>query len=407
VPPINIRHLVAALAIERLGSVTAAAEVIHLSQSAVSQGIAKLQRTLRATLFTRTPAGMFPTGAGKGFLARARRAMDWLIALDRLAASASGPGARDVHRFLTTAELVALMAVVETGSYTRAAASLGVTQPTVHRGIRQLEGVYRRKLFRNSPRGVEPTWQARRMARHFGLYFAELEQAVSELNERRGIMGGSLSVGSLPMARTRLVPHAVTRLLQEYPQVHVRIVDGPYEEQLHALLHGQVDVIVGALRDPSPAPDIVQEALFTDHLSMVFRADHPLADAEPVQAARLADLEWIAPRPDTPAREAFVRFFQQAGLSPPERVIECSSLVAIRGLLLESDRVALLPARQVEVERRAGLLRVSRTPLAGTAREIGLAMRRHWQPTKVQTCFLDLLRAEEAPAHGGSKGKPT
>lgn len=392
--PVNLRHLLAALEIDRLGSVSAAARAIHLSQSAVSQGIAGLEQTLGATLFARTARGMFPTEPGGIFLSRVRRAMERLKRIDRLAAGPADPTGSSIHRRLTASQLAALVAVVEAGSYTRAAVRLNVSQPTVHRLIRQLESAYRQTLFRASHRGVEPSWQARRMARQFGLYFADLEQAVNELNERRGIMGGILRIGSLPMARTRLVPRAVTRLLNEYPQVDVRIVDGPYEEQLHALLHGQLDVIVGALRHPPPSPDVLQEALFADHLSIVFRADHPLAGKDQA-ALRLTDLEWIAPRRNTPAREAFVRIFLKQGLSPPQHVIECSSLVATRGLLLDSDRVALLPARQVEVERAAGLLRVSRTPLAGTARDIGLAMRKHWQPTQVQARFLELLRAGE------------
>lgn len=395
----NLRHLIAALEIQRLGSVSQAAEAIHLSQSAVSQGVSRLERSVAATLFSRSPAGLYPTAEGELFLARVRRAMDWLRSLDRLAGqpavAAAGQDRREVHRLLTSAQLVALIAVAETGSYTRAAARLGLAQPTVHRAIRQLESAYRLRLFRASPHGVDPNWRARRMARHCSLFFAELEQARAELNERRGIMAGALTIGSLPMARTHLVPRAVTRLLKEFPEVRVRIVDGPYEEQLHALLHGQVDVIVGALRQPAPSPDVVQEALFTDFLSIVYRAGHPLADSAAVPPARLTDLDWIAPRPNTPAREAFGRFFQHHGLPAPERVIECSSLVATRGLLLESDRVALLPARQVAVELEAGLLRVSPSPLEGTAREIGLSLRQHWRPTRVQTRLLELLRDPE------------
>ncbi len=395
----NLRHLIAALEIERLGSVSRAAEAIHLSQSAVSQGVSGLERSVAARLFTRSAGGMHPTALGALFLARVRRAVDWLRSLDRLAGQNADPRAgqnpREVHRLLSAAQLTALIAVVDTGSYTRAAARLGLAQPTVHRAIRQLEACYRLRLFRASPHGVDPIWQARRMARHCSLYFAELEQARAELNERRGIMAGALTIGSLPMARTHLVPRAVTSLLSEFPEVRVRIVDGPYEEQLHALLHGQVDVIVGALRHPPPAPDVVQEALFTDFLSIVYRAGHPLADSASIQPQRLLDLEWIAPRPNTPAREAFRRFFAHHGLAAPERVIECSSLVATRGLLLASDRVALLPARQVAVELEAGLLSVSRSPLEDTARQIGLTLRQHWYPTRVQTRLLELLREPE------------
>ncbi len=72
-------------------------------------------------------------------------------------------------------------------------------------------------------------------------------------------------------------------------------------------------------------------------------------------------------------------------------MIECSSLVAIRSLLLDSDRVALLPARQVELEVEMGILAASPQPLEGTGRDIGITVRKNWQPTRLQKRFLALL----------------
>ena len=106
----------------------------------------------------------------------------------------------------------------------------------------------------------------------------------------------------------------------------------------------------------------------------------------------LAQLDWIAPRQGTPARAAFTGFFQDEGITPPEHVIECSSLIAIRSLLLESDRAALLPAQQVALEIKAGQLALMPRPLMGTSRAIGLTVRKDWQPTLVQERFLQILR---------------
>jgi hypothetical protein len=75
-------------------------------------------------------------------------------------------------------------------------------------------------------------------------------------------------------------------------------------------------------------------------------------------------------------------------------VIECSSLVATRAMLMESDRAALLSARQVEVDVRFGLLSVSTQDLQGTGRDIGITLRKGWKPTQVQRRFLDRLEEE-------------
>jgi DNA-binding transcriptional LysR family regulator len=394
----NLRHLYAVTEIARRGSISAAADQVYLSQSAVTQGLLKLEQALGEPLFIRGTAGASPTPAGRVFLDRAERALGWLKIMEREISGRRRAEQQPLHRLLTTTQLRALIAIVDTGGFTRAALQLGLSQPTVQRAARELETVCQQQFFRRRPQGIEATWEARNMARHANLAFAEIHQGCQELLEMRGTMRGTLTVGSLPLAMTRLVPGAVNRLLEEFPETRVRIVDGPYEEQLQALLQGQLDVIVGALRNPAPSAEIVQESLFEDPLSIVVRPGHHLLSQPAASALELSELDWIAPRRNTPAREVFASFFIHEGLAPPEHVIECSSLVATRGLLLESDRAALLPARQVELELAAGQLAVMPRPLAGSSRAIGLALRRGWRPTSVQTRFLQLLREHRVAA---------
>jgi DNA-binding transcriptional LysR family regulator len=287
--------------------------------------------------------------------------------------------------------LRALIAVVEQGRYTLAAHRLSISQPSVHRAVKDLQSLCEQTLFLRSPSGVEASWQARQLARYASLFFAELAQGLDEVDEHRGHMTGRLRVGSLPLAQSRMVPDAVARLLLRYPEAKVSIIDGPYNEQLHGLLHGQLDVIVGALREPHPSPDIDQQLLFREPLCLVVKPSHPLASRKAHSSQELRDMEWIAPSQHTPAREAFGRFFENQGLEPPERVVECSSLMAIRGLLLATDRIALLPAQQFELDVRHGLLAISPQQLSGTERSIGLALRKNWIPTRIQQTFIDQI----------------
>lgn len=389
--PPNLRHLSAALTIWKLGSISRATSSVHLSQSAITQGLAKLEQELDILLFTRSSTGLHATEAGEIFLRRAERAVNWLTAIEQATSLRLGRKTQPLYRRLTSTQLRTLLSVVEQGSYSRAAQHLGLTQPTVHRAIKELEIVCNQELFQRSPAGMEPSWLARIMARLTSLFLSEIRLGREEVEELKGLSAGSVRIGCLPLARTKLVPHAVTHLLNEFPAAHISIIDGPYEEQLHALLHGQLDMIVGALRHPSPSPEIEQQFLFRDSLHLVVRASHPLAGRAAPPTAELRNLGWIAPKHNTPARETFSRFFADSGFDPPTQMIECSSLVAIRSLLLDSDRVALLPARQVELEVEMGILAASPQPLEGTGRDIGITVRKNWQPTRLQKRFLALL----------------
>jgi DNA-binding transcriptional LysR family regulator len=196
----------------------------------------------------------------------------------------------------------------------------------------------------------------------------------------------------LPLARTSLLPTAITELLAVHPSARVKVVDGPYDELLHALLHGRVDVVIGALRMPRPTNQVVQEPLFDDPLSIVVRRGHPLLGQALPGVAALAGLDWIVPREGTPARDHFNAYFAGRGVAPPSRLIECSSLVTTRGLLLQSDRAALLSVRQAKLDVDAGSLATLSDPLPGTERTIGLTWRRDWRPTTVQSRFIEEVR---------------
>lgn len=393
----NLRHLWAVVEIARRGSISKAAASVHLSQSAVSQGLARLEVQAGERLFDRTGTGLSPTEAGQHFVSRAERALQKLRSIDEgddrsQMVLHSVPGPEPLHRQVTSTQLLALVAVVENGGFSLAARELGVSQPSVHRAARELEKLCGRPLFVRSGNGVEATPAAQQLARYASLAFAEIRQGFEEVDEMHGRVQSRLAVGSLPLARTELLPEAITRLLEKHPSARVKVADGSYDELLHALLNGRIDLIVGALRSPSPSRQLVQETLFDDALSIVVRREHPLLQRDTPGATELADLGWVVPREGTPARDHFTAYFVERGVVPPSTCIECSSLVATRGLLMKSDRAALLSVRQAKVDIDSGQLAALTDPLPGTARQIGLTYRKDWQLTTVQAAFVDELR---------------
>lgn len=387
----NLRHLYSLLDIARLGSITKAADAANLSQSALTQGLNKIEETLKASLFERTASGMFLTKSGEVFIARLERALEHLKAFDaELQKKQRGKSTSRFHKRVSVCQLRAVIATVEHGSFSHAATSMGIAQPTVHRAVRDVEGLCNLQLFIRSPSGVDSTPMARRMALLSSLAFSELDQGIIEVQELIGKMTGKLIIGSLPLARTKLIPESVSELLKHYPDVQVSIVDGPYDELLHALLHSRIDMIIGALRNPPPVKEITQDHLFDAPLSVVVRAGHPLLKRKQLNVEDLTTLDWIAPKQGTPARERFTNIFLSQGLEPPRQVIECSSSVAVRGLLLVNDRAALLSTTQMQPEIDVKLLAALPINLKAS-RPIGITLRKGWKATAVQNHYLDIL----------------
>ncbi|MDH3988836.1 MAG: LysR family transcriptional regulator [Gammaproteobacteria bacterium] len=391
---INLRHFFALEDIADAGRLSTAAERVYMSQSALTQALRKLEDAAGVTLFERAGFGVSETKAGAMMVRRARRAIELMAQVERMIRTKhpkmtiSAP----LYRQVTASQLRALVAVVETGGYSLAARRLGLAQPTVHRAAKDLEAVLGISLFQRAARGVEPGEVAKLLARYAELVFAEVRQGFEELWEQQGQTNSRVAVGCLPLVRSGFLPATVTQLLSKYPDARVSILDGPYSEQLHALRYGQIDWLIGALRDPPPTTDIVQQALFEQPLAIVVRPGHPLLKTGSPAIDQLARLEWVAPRPMAPARKFFDEFFERNGVRTPTRIIECSSLIATRGLLQQSDRAALLSPMQVREDVTAGELAVLVDAIPDSSRSIGMTVRDYWEPTMVQAEFANIVR---------------
>ena len=401
---INFRHLHVAREVARHGTLSAAARNIALSQPAVTQAIAALERVFGVTLFNRSNAGVSPTPSGAVFVERVDRAVTHLreaiSEVARIPAREATPQLRRIERAMTTAQLNAVVAVVEQGSFSQAARAAGVSQPTVHRAARELERLIGLALFERTSFGVQPTREAQRLARGAKLAFAELEQARAELTPISGGEGGRTVIGAMPLARSFLLPRALIEFANAHPHHAISILEGSYDNLMAELRGGTADFLIGAQRNPLLFKDVVQEHLFDDELAIVVRAGHPLLQQKRVTVRSLTKYAWIEPRRESPLHDRFDTLFRDAGVPAPQSSIECNSLVAARSLLLESDRVMLLSVHQIHYDLQAGLLASLPHPQGRVTRAIALTTRAKWRPTQAQRRLLELLRAKAREVAG-------
>ena len=391
----NLRHLRAVCMVAETRSVSRAAERIHLSQPAITQAIDKLEARLGAAIFEHGPDGMASTQAGKLFCARAATALEFLRAGAREISRAGGRSrtAPDLDKLITVAQLRALIAVSTAGNFSLAARNIGLSQPSVHRAAKELERLAGVSLFEAATFGIELTRPAQFLAQQARLAFVEIEHGFAEVAELSGGDSSRLVVGAMPLARSHILPEAIDRLMRERPNVHARVIDGPYRDLLHGLRNGEIDMLIGALRDPAPIDDIEQIALFDDRLAVVARAGHPLFAKEKIGEADLMSYPWVISPPGAPTRNYFESMFPLAARENLPGLLETSSLIVVRGALLRSDRLTLISQHQIVTEQSLGLLAPLNVPTPGSSRRIGLTIRRGWRPTATHELLMDHIRA--------------
>ena len=179
--------------------------------------------------------------------------------------------------------------------------------------------------------------------------------------------------------------------ITEHANLPIHLLEGPYTDLLAGLRRGEIDFLVGALRDPAPIGDIEQRVLFHDTLVLVAGNRHPLASRTQVTLQELATYPWVVGQKGTPIRRHFDELFAALGEPGPRSIIESSSLILMRELLDASDHLGCISYLQAEAEISRGLMRALPMDLRHTSRPIGLTLRKDWLPTAAQSQFLKLL----------------
>jgi len=393
----KLRQLRALLAVGQTGRVAKAAVRLNVSQPAVTRAIQSLETEIGVSLFNRTRERMVPTQLGSTIVDRAERAFDHLTGAEEDIRRLKRPrgqenSSQQLSRFVSNHELNAVIMIGDVHSVTSAAARLGVSQPAVNRSLRNLEQRLDLRLFDRTAQGMIPTLAGEAIIRRAKLALLEINQGMEEIANLSGQGRGRIAIGALPLSRVYLVPTAVTRLLQDFPQADVVIVDGAYDQLLSGLCDGDVDLVVGTVRDPSPVDGIRSEVFFEDGMVLAARTGHPIFDNADITFDHLKGFEWVVPHAGVPLRNQFNNLLRENNVALPEHAIETGSISVARTIVLGSDRFMAMSRSQIYFEEQLGLLRPLSLATNVPKRSIGAVTRMDYVPTPVGVALLDHLR---------------
>ena len=370
--------------------------MVNRSQTSVTKSIQDLENQLGVALFDRTPKGVSLTAYGEAFIPRAELAARAFASAEQLVPPAvltSAPGAARFFRMdISETWLDAFLAVVDHQNLSSAADFLGIKPAAVSSSIRKLEDSLHLTLFEQTPNAIIPTTLGRSISQYAKLARSYMRNACDEISNMQGVHVGNVSIGTMPYSRTMIVPRAINQLLAGHSGLDISTHEGPLEDLVAALRCGDVDLIVGALHGTGSDSGLCEERLFDDQLSIIVRTEHPLTRLEKVDWKDLLQYPWVLPRHGTTTRVMFEHVVAIRQEEKPSQVVETSSLVLLRGLLLESDRVSARPRHQIMYEENSGLLTTLPVDLPETCLPIGLITRARSVRAPAVETFIQELR---------------
>lgn len=140
--------------------------------------------------------------------------------------------------------------VAKSGSISKAAKALYVSQPAVTQAIQRLEDNLGTKVFIRTPRGIKLTREAEILFRQFELSYLNLINAENRFKELMNLVEGTIAIGaSDTVCKYYLLPR-LTQFHQAYPAVKILVTNGTTPETLNLLQTGQVDLGIVSLPVP-------------------------------------------------------------------------------------------------------------------------------------------------------------
>jgi LysR family nitrogen assimilation transcriptional regulator len=157
--------------------------------------------------------------------------------------------------------------VAELGSFTKAAATLDMSQPVLSRQVRQLELELQQHLLYRNGRGVTPTESGRRLLEHGRGILHQVELARQELRDREATPVGKVVVGLPPSIGKLLTVRLVEQFRERYAQASIGIAEGLSTQMQEWLLLGRLDVAL--LYNPPVNPQLEFERVRASDMYLV------------------------------------------------------------------------------------------------------------------------------------------
>ena len=245
-----------------------------------------------------------------------------------------------------------------TGSLRRVASELCVTQPAVSAMLKDLEHAFSNQLVIRDSHGARLSEAGHTLRVRLAALLDELRIASGDMESHAPLR---LRVGAMMASMFDLIPRAILRMYGSHPNSEVRIKGGSIEQVVQALLHNEVDCVVGRLDgldlDADTRETLVEETLLPMPLGIACAPAHPLTEhGGAVSCDSLLAYGWVLMPPGSQARTALVSALGERGHHGLRPRVESESLVANLHMVANSTWLTVAPRSAIALYRGMGVV---------------------------------------------------
>jgi len=285
--------------------------------------------------------------------------------------------------------------LAEQGNFARAAKALNISQPTLTRSIQVLEKTVGEILFDRGSKGVSTTRAGEIVLKHARMIISSSETMQEELDRHRGVLEGTVSIGSGPYVGTALLSAAIGRFNQRFPEIEISTSVDDWRSLPVKLAQREFDFVLMESSQLDLSSDFELTGL-NRHQAFIFcRPGHPLLEKGDLKISDLSIYPLVFPvMPKRLSNLLNGLFFPgqgKGGASGKLIHIVSDDVALIKATVLHSDSIAVATFGMLAPELKAGLYKMLPIHIPELRTGYDIIKRRGFHLTPTAIAFMEVL----------------
>lgn len=282
-------------------------------------------------------------------------------------------------------------AIVDSGSFSRAARLTHVSQPSLSQQIRKLEDELGARLFDRLGRSVRLTELGQTFLPRARAVLHELEAARGDLDHQKDSVGGAIVIGIIPTVAPYLLPRHLADFSRKFPKARLTVVEEITPVLLDRLRAAAIDLAIIAL--PIRGHEFESFPILTERLFAALPRQHPLAGKRTLSLKDLRAEPFLLLRDGHCFRDTALAACDRARLHP-QVVFESGQFSSLLSMVGAGMGVSIVPEMAIDNKSRCTYVSLADEE---ASRTIGIVRLRGRSLSRTQNAFLSLL-ISSAPA---------
>jgi DNA-binding transcriptional LysR family regulator len=291
-------------------------------------------------------------------------------------------------------QMEAIIALVQEGSFSRAAKKMLLTQPALTKNIKNMEICLGVRVVNRSTSGISLTPEGKIIYEHAQRIIQLRNDAGEKIYQLNQNTGGEIYIGASTIPATYILPQALSLFRKKHHNVRVHVQTADSEEIMNMVLAGEVEI--GLIGKEPLNRKLLAESLWKDRLVLAAPRHHPWSPRETITFEELLPEPFVIREKGSATRdvlECYLKEYTTTALAQFNICCEFGSSEAVKEAIIAGLGVSILSLQAIKRELGQGLLREIRiTGLPAMERVFYLFRQKQLDLKPIHKLFMDFVK---------------